>query len=218
MPLAILRAALILLIAAVPLAAQDPGCTRFRPRVEKMQFEGNKSIRSFDLQQILYTERAGKLRRWFGWNVGPTACLDTLELRRDERRIAAWYAMRGYPGTLATVSIQKPTSRTAHVRFTVREAPPVVIDTLRVVGVPRGLVDQGRARAEPARRTARRFGARGHDGFRAADPARGGIRTGAPTDQASAGGQRGPTRARHADLRARTARARGRDPSGDDRR
>jgi outer membrane protein assembly factor BamA len=144
MPLAILRAALILLIAAVPLAAQDPGCTRFRPRVEKMQFEGNKSIRSFDLQQILYTERAGKLRRWFGWNVGPTACLDTLELRRDERRIAAWYAMRGYPGTLATVSIQKPTSRTAHVRFTVREAPPVVIDTLRVVGVPRGLVDQGR--------------------------------------------------------------------------
>lgn len=144
MPRAFLRALVCLVLAAVPAAAQRDGCTRFRPRVERLAFDGNRSISNFDLTQILYTERAGRLRRWFGWNVGPTACLDTLELGRDERRIAAWYAMRGYPGTIADAAVRRTSPRTAHVTFTVREAPPVVIDTLRLVNVPRGLVDQGR--------------------------------------------------------------------------
>ena len=142
MPAALRRALLLLVIVALPAAAQGGGCTRFRPRVEKLAFEGNRSIVDFDLAQILYTERAGRLRRWFGWNVGPTACLDTLELGRDERRIAAWYAMRGYPGTRAEAAVRKTSPRTAWVTFTVTEAPPVVIDTLRLQNLPRGLVDQ----------------------------------------------------------------------------
>lgn len=148
MPLAILRALVLLLLAAVPALAQNVGCTRFRPRVEKLRFEGNASIRDFDLQQILYTERAGRLRRWFGWNVGATACLDTLELARDERRIATWYAMRGYPGTTAAAAVSKTSLRTAVVTFTVRETPPVVIDSVSFVGLPRGVVDARRLSGE----------------------------------------------------------------------
>lgn len=144
MPRALLRALCCLAIAAVPAAAQRDGCTRFRPRVERLAFEGNASITSFDLTQILYTERAGRLRRWFGWNVGPTACLDTLELGRDERRIAAWYGMRGYPGTVAQAELKRTSTRTVNLTFRVREAPPVVIDTVRLANVPRGLVDQPR--------------------------------------------------------------------------
>jgi len=144
MHLAIRRALFVLVFFAAPAVAQDVGCTRFRPRVEKLSFDGNKSITNFDLQQILYTERAGRLRRWFGWNVGPTACLDTLELRRDERRIASWYSMRGYPGTSATASVLRTSQRTAVVTFAVRETAPVVIDSLRVLGVPRAVVDTRR--------------------------------------------------------------------------
>lgn len=144
MPRALLRALLCLALAAVPAAAQRDECTRLRPRVERLAFEGNASIRSFDLTQILYTEPAGRLRRWFGWNVGPTACLDTLELERDARRIAAWYGMRGYPGTTALARIRRTSARTASVTFRVTEAPPVVIDTVRVANVPRGLVDQAK--------------------------------------------------------------------------
>jgi outer membrane protein assembly factor BamA len=144
MPLAILRVLVLLLLAAVPAAAQNVECTRFRPRVEKLSIVGNKSIKDFDLQQILYTERAGRLRRWFGWNVGSTACLDTLELSRDERRIASWYSMRGYPGTAATASIERTSSRTANVKFVVRETAPVVIDTFRLVGIPAGVLDRAR--------------------------------------------------------------------------
>jgi outer membrane protein insertion porin family/translocation and assembly module TamA len=132
----------LLLLAASAVEAQGASCTRFRPRVEGLRFEGNRAIRDFDLAQILYTERAGRLRRWFGWNVGPTACLDTLELGRDERRIATWYGMRGYPGTTARAEMKRTSARTAEVTFRVREAPPVVIDTVRLVNVPRGLVDQ----------------------------------------------------------------------------
>jgi outer membrane protein assembly factor BamA len=144
MPLAILRALILLWLAAAPAAAQNVECTRFRPRVEQLTFNGNRSSTDFDLRQIVYTERAGRLRRWFGWNVGATACLDTLELSRDERRIAAWYAMRGYPGTAAEATVRRTGSRTATVNFAVREAEPVVIDTLQLDGLPPGVVNTGR--------------------------------------------------------------------------
>ncbi len=127
----------------LPLPSADRGCTSRRPRVEDIRFTGNASISAADLRSILYTERAGRLRRWFGWGVGPEACLDSLELRRDTRRIAAWYAMRGYPGSSAVAGTVRTGARTVHVRIRVTEAPPVIIDTLRLVGLPRRVVDNG---------------------------------------------------------------------------
>lgn len=137
----------------VSLPTADRGCTTRRPRVEAIRIQGNTSIASVDLRSILYTERAGRLRRWFGWNVGPEACLDSLELLRDTRRIATWYAMRGYPGTSAVAGTVRTGERTVHVRIRVTEAPPVVIDTLHLVGLPRRVVDAGlllgKLRGEP---------------------------------------------------------------------
>jgi outer membrane protein assembly factor BamA len=130
--------------SAAEASAQDRGCTTRRPRVEGLRIRGNESISSADLRSIIYTERAGRLRRWFGWNVGPTACLDSLELARDTRRIAAWYAMRGYPGTSAIAGTVPTGARTVEVRFRVTEAPPVLIDTIRLTGIPARLVDQPR--------------------------------------------------------------------------
>jgi outer membrane protein insertion porin family len=123
-------------------AAQDRACTTRRPRVEGLEISGNESIRSADLRSILFTERARRLRRWFGWKVGPAACLDSLEVERDTRRISAWYAMRGYPGTVATVTTKATSPRTTRVTFRVDEAPPVRMDTVTLVGIPRGVVDQ----------------------------------------------------------------------------
>lgn len=138
---------LLLLGLASEVQAQDRGCTTRRPRVEGLRIRGNESIATVDLRLILYTERAGRLRRWFGWNVGPTACLDSLELLRDTRRIAAWYAMRGYPGTSAVAGTVPTGPRTVEVRFRVREAPPVLIDTVRITGLPPRLIDQPRLMA-----------------------------------------------------------------------
>lgn len=130
------------MVGGVEAWAQDDRCTTRRPRVEGLTIEGNASISDFDLRSIIYTERAGRLRRWFGWNVGPTACLDSLELLRDERRIAAWYGMRGYPGTIALSSFERTSPRTATVEFRVKEQDPVLIDSVHLVGIPDRLVNQ----------------------------------------------------------------------------
>ncbi len=124
------------------LPRREVRCTTRRPRVEKLVIDGNRSITDADLRSILFTERAGRLRRWFGWNVGSPACLDSLELTRDARRITTWYALRGYPGTEATASFRPTGERTAHVSFGVREAAPVRIDSLSLVGLPPRVVDQ----------------------------------------------------------------------------
>ena len=141
------RSRVLLLLACLVgtstrVAAQDRACTTRRPRVEALEITGNRSIRSADLRSILFTERAGKLRRWFGWSYGPAACLDSLEVERDTRRIAAWYAMRGYPGTTATVTTAATGPQTTTVAFAVAEAPPVRMDTVRLVGLPPRVVDQ----------------------------------------------------------------------------
>lgn len=145
--------AVALMVVPSTVAAQDRACTARRPRVEKIEIAGNDAIDAVDLRSIIFTERAGRLRRWFGWNVGPLACLDSIELDRDTRRIAMWYGLRGYPGTTATAERVATSERTAHVRFAVREAPPVVIDTVRLVGLPARIVDQrgfaARLRGEP---------------------------------------------------------------------
>lgn len=141
-------AAAILTFTPAPIAAQsilprrEVRCTTRRPRVEKLVIDGNNAITDADLKSIIFTERAGRLRRWFGWSVGTAACLDSLELTRDTRRITTWYALRGYPGTTARASYTSTGERTAHVRFVVREAPPVRIDSVVLVGLPARVVNQ----------------------------------------------------------------------------
>lgn len=133
-------AALALVAGAGLLEAQDPGCTTRRPRVEGLRVDGNRSIADAELTAILFTERAGRVRRWFGWRVGPTACLDSIEVRRDTIRIVRWYEMRGFPGTSASVRVDRKGARTATVRFTIREAAPIVVDSLVVDSLPPGVI------------------------------------------------------------------------------
>lgn len=139
-----LLAALALLLLGVETvqAQRDDRCTTRRPRVEALRIEGNDAITDADLRSVLFTEQSGRLRRWFGWNVGPAACLDSLEMERDERRIATWYAMRGYPGTSAEARSIAIGDRSTRVEFTVREAPPVLIDSVDLQGLPPRAVNE----------------------------------------------------------------------------
>lgn len=135
-----------LLCAGTEAAAQEGGCTTARPRVDALRIAGNDEISDGDLRQRIFTERAGRLKRWFGWDIGPSACLDSIEVAKDALRIVRVYESRGYPGTTATSSFERTGERTAEVRFRVREARPIVIDSVRIEGLPRGIVDQRRVR------------------------------------------------------------------------
>lgn len=133
---------LLLCVMAPALSAQDRECTPSRPRVEALRIDGNRSVSDSDLRGRLFTERAGRLRRWFGWNVGATACLDSTEVINDATRIERVYAAKGYPGTTAIASFERTGSRTAEVRFRVREAKPVLVDSIALEGLPGRLVNQ----------------------------------------------------------------------------
>lgn len=142
-PRLVLLLALPLALSAAlagPARAQDAECTTRRPRVEALKIDGNRSVPDAELGAILFTERAGRFRRWFGWNVGPAACLDSVEVRRDTLRIARWYEMRGFPGTTASVRVERKGARAANVAFMVREAPPILVDSLIVDSLPPDMV------------------------------------------------------------------------------
>lgn len=139
---AVAAASLLAGLAASETGAQERGCTARRPRVESLRITGNRSISGDTLRSILFTERASRLRRWFGWDVGPFACLDSTELRNDARRIVRWYELRGYPGTTATVTTAPAGDRATKVHFTVREARPVRMDSITIEGLPPRVVDR----------------------------------------------------------------------------
>lgn len=140
---ALLSAPLIASLGVTVAEAQGGACTPRRPRVEQLRIEGNKAVSDDSLKAILFTERAGRLRRWFGFDVGPTACLDSLELQDDERRIELWYTWRGYPGTTAEVSTASTSELTSRVRFLVHEAPPIRIERVTLEGVPPRTINTG---------------------------------------------------------------------------
>ena len=127
MPCLVTRASACALLLAIPTlaVAQDRECTVQRPRVEALRFEGNPSIDDAELRSIIFTERAGRLRRWFGWDVGPAACLSSSEMERDARRIALWYERRGYPGTTASATRVFPDSSSMGLaKVALNRAPP----------------------------------------------------------------------------------------------
>jgi outer membrane protein insertion porin family/translocation and assembly module TamA len=134
---AVLCAAGALLAAARPLAAQRNPCTARHPMVDALRFTGNDVLAADALAAIIATERTGIWRRWFGWKTGPLTCLDSAALVLDAIRVRELYAERGYPGTNVAASVTRRGERRAQVTFAIREAAPIVISAVTVVGLPR---------------------------------------------------------------------------------
>jgi outer membrane protein insertion porin family/translocation and assembly module TamA len=109
--------------------------------VDAVTFKGARHVPNGELRSIIATEAAGKGRRWFGWDVGPLTCLDSLEVLRDATRIREEYAERGYPGTLVSASITRRGTRRAQVTFTVREGAPVLVESVALAGIPSDAAD-----------------------------------------------------------------------------
>lgn len=121
--------------------AQRASCPARRPMVDAVRFTGNRHIPASELVPIIATERTGLWRRTFGWNVGVLTCLDTVELRLDATRIHDLYEERGFWGTAVHATVVRSGNRRAQVTFVIAEAPPVLVDSVRVTGVPREAAD-----------------------------------------------------------------------------
>lgn len=131
------------LAATRPVAAQKNPCTVRHPMVDALRFKGDRALPAAALAAIISTEKTGLWRRWFGWKVGALACLDAAELALDAIRVRELYAVRGYPGTKVSSTVTRRGERRAQVTFTIQEAAPIRIASVKVVGLPAEAANAG---------------------------------------------------------------------------
>ncbi|MDB4909769.1 MAG: surface antigen [Gemmatimonadetes bacterium] len=132
-----LAALLLLLPVAIPgaLRAQDIACDPGDLEVRAVTFKGNKHFQSSELASVIVTSPSSFTRRTLHLPIGARRCLDTLELSRDAVRIRLFYRLRGYYKTAVKTSVRPAGTGAVAVGFGITEGPPVIIDTLRVLGL-----------------------------------------------------------------------------------
>jgi outer membrane protein assembly factor BamA len=132
-----LAALLLLLPVAFPgaLRAQDIACDPGDLEVRAVTFKGNKHFQSEELASVIVTSPSSFTRRVLHLPIGARRCLDTLELSRDAVRIRLFYRLRGYYKTAVKTSVKPAGTGAVAVAFGINEGPPVIIDSLRVLGL-----------------------------------------------------------------------------------
>jgi outer membrane protein insertion porin family/translocation and assembly module TamA len=135
----VLPCVLALLAVMVPAAgAQETRCDRGDVEVGVLSFQGNTAFSDAVLASGIVTTASSRLRRVLRV-VGARRCLDTDELPLDVMRLRLWYRNHGFVD--ATVdTVVAPLGRSGgrprvEVRFLINEGQPVLIDTLRIVGL-----------------------------------------------------------------------------------
>ncbi|MGH7529570.1 MAG: BamA/OMP85 family outer membrane protein [Gemmatimonadales bacterium] len=126
----VFRVLLPLALSAAPLSGQQS--------VRSLDFRGNHAIDDAALRAAIATQQApflyrSPLTRWLGLADAPR--YDPLEFRRDVLRIQALYGVRGFPDAQVDTTLRRDGD---HLDITVRitEGEPVVVDTVRLVGLP----------------------------------------------------------------------------------
>ena len=105
--------------------------------VRSISFRGNRSIGEAELRGVIATQQAPflyrfGLTRWLGFGEPPT--YDPVELRRDVLRIQALYGVRGFPQAEVDTTLRRD-GRDLDITFRITEGPPIVVDTVQIVGL-----------------------------------------------------------------------------------
>jgi outer membrane protein assembly factor BamA len=132
-----LAALLLLLPVAFPgaLRAQDIACDPGDLEVRAVTFQGNEHFQGEELASVIVTSASSFTRRHLHLPIGARRCLDTLELSRDAVRIRLFYRLRGYYKTAVQTSVKPAGTGAVAVGFGITEGPPVIIDTLQILGL-----------------------------------------------------------------------------------
>lgn len=132
-----LVAATLLLVAVLPttIAAQNIACDAGDLEVLGVGFAGNRRFRDAELARAIATTPSSWFRRALHVPLGPRRCLDSLELRRDEVRLRLFYRQHGYYKTTVGTNLTSPRPGGVMVQFQIAEGPPVIVDSLAVIGL-----------------------------------------------------------------------------------
>jgi outer membrane protein assembly complex protein YaeT len=130
-------AASLLALAAVPTVAaraQETGCDRGDVEVRSLEFTGNEAFADATLEAGIVTTASSWARRTLRV-LGTRHCLNRREFPLDVLRLRVWYRNHGYvDATVDTVVTALSPTRVA-VRFVITEGEPMIIDTLRILGM-----------------------------------------------------------------------------------
>ena len=132
----LLRLALLATALLVPgrLVAQDLLCDPGDLEVRRVQFSGNRSFRDAELADAIATTPSSWTRR-VRLPLGTRRCLDSLEFQRDVYRLRFLYRQRGFYRAEVDTAVRVVDPGVIAVTFRIREGPPVIIDSLRVLGL-----------------------------------------------------------------------------------
>ena len=125
------------LLLAVPTSAalgQQTRCEKGGLEVRSLIFEGNEAYPDATLETGIVTTASSWARKRFGV-IGGRHCLNRREFPLDVQRLRVWYRNHGYlDATVDTVVASLSPTRVA-VRFVITEGAPMILETLRVLGM-----------------------------------------------------------------------------------
>lgn len=135
-PLAI---AFTLALAPVLLRAQDVKCDRGDVEVRSLSFEGNSTFSDAQLAQLINTTATGwaraRLGPVLGGLFGRKRCLDRQDFPLDRVRLIVFYRNKGFDRVAVDTTVASVEKDAVAVTFTIREGPPIRIDSVVVKGL-----------------------------------------------------------------------------------
>ena len=130
------RLAVALLVAVHGVAgAQDLVCDPGDTRVDDIDFRGNQTFSDAELASAIATTPSSFWRRADLPFFGATRCLDRAEFPRDVLRLRLFYRQRGFYRTRVDTVITPNGPGRIDISFDIAEGPPVLIDSMRVMGL-----------------------------------------------------------------------------------
>lgn len=124
----------LLALAPAAIAAQETRCDRGDAEVSVLSFQGNTAFSDATLASGIVTTASSTLRRVTGF-LGARHCLNTEELPLDVLRLRLWYRNHGFVDATVDTVVASLVRERVEVRFLINEGEPMLIDTLRVVGL-----------------------------------------------------------------------------------
>jgi outer membrane protein assembly complex protein YaeT len=148
---ALALAALVLGVATMQ-AQEAAGPPR---TVTGLSFDGNHALDDYTLSAAIATSNSSwnyyLLRPLFSWMpFGDRRPFDELEFRRDVVRLLLFYRQHGYYDARIDTVVRRPTGE-AKVTFRITEGPPVVVDSVAVLGLDSTMDAHGMAHNLPLR-------------------------------------------------------------------
>lgn len=127
--------ALVFVIAARTVSAQDVTCDRGDLEVRGLKFIGNTAFTSAELAKIIVITPSAWARRFLHLPFTVRRCLDRTELPRDRARLTIFYRKRGFPDVAVDTAVKSAGAGGVEVQFKIHEGLPTKLQSLVITGL-----------------------------------------------------------------------------------